>query len=68
MTQVEGYDPTEYFAMYSFAEGNTSREKINSMRRQFYAENKEKINAQKRDAYEKRKEREESTSTEFNVN
>ena len=38
---VAGYDPSEYKAMYDNAEGNSSKAKINSMRREFYAENKE---------------------------
>lgn len=67
-TQVEGYDPGKYFMMYSFADGKTPNEKINSMRREFYAKNKEKINEQKRAAYAKRKEREASAATELNVN
>jgi len=40
-TTVEGYEPKKYEAMYDNAEGNSSKEKINSMRRKFYAENKE---------------------------
>lgn len=56
---VEGYDPNEYKAMYDNAEGKTRDEKINSMRREDYAENKDEINAQKRMAYKTRKEREE---------
>lgn len=47
----EGYDPDEYKAMYDNAEGKTRNEKFNSMRRDYYAENKDKINAQKRAAY-----------------
>lgn len=39
-TTVAGYHPEEYKAMYDSAEGNTSKEKINAMRRKFYAENK----------------------------
>lgn len=39
--EVEGYDPKEYQKMYYGAEGNTPEEKINSMRRMFYAENKD---------------------------
>lgn len=40
-TDVEGYDPSEYRAMYDDAEGNSSKDKINAMRRSFYAMNKE---------------------------
>ena len=66
-TNVAGYHPEEYRAMYDGAEGRTPEEKINAMRREFYAENKEEINAQKRDAYEKRKERESSAAEEIDV-
>lgn len=51
---VKGYDPDEYKAMYDNAEGDNWREKLNSMRREHYAENKERINEQKRAAYAKR--------------
>lgn len=37
---VEGYDPQVYKDMYYGAEGNTPTERINAMRRKFYAENK----------------------------
>lgn len=37
---VEGYDPEKYYEIYSNAEGNTGTEKVNSMRREFYAQNK----------------------------
>lgn len=40
-TQVEGYDPDEYLSMYQHADGSTPRDKINSMRRMAYAEDKE---------------------------
>ena len=63
-TNVAGYRPEEYRAMYEGAEGRTPTEKINSMRREFYAENADEINAQKRDAYEKRRERESSAAEE----
>ena len=66
-TGVEGYDPGRYLDMYYDADGNTPKERINSMRRDFYAENKDRINAQKRSAYEKRKERESSSAEELNV-
>lgn len=45
---VKGYDPNEYKALYDNAEGDNWREKMNSMRREHYAENKERINEQKR--------------------
>ena len=66
-TEVEGYDPEEYEELYDESTG-TPEEKINYMRRQFYAENKDKINAQKRSAYEKRKELNSSAAEEFNAN
>ena len=49
------YDPDRYKEMYYGAEGNTPAEKINSLRRIRYQENREYINAQKRDAYQARK-------------
>ncbi len=55
---VAGYDPEKYRAMYDEAEGETSQEKINSLRRADYAERREEINAQKRAAYAERRERE----------
>lgn len=58
----------EYRKMYYDADGFTSQERINAMRREFYAENKDKINAQKRSAYEKRKELNSSEAEEFNAN
>lgn len=66
-TDVAGYRPEEYLRMYENAEGQTPKDKINAMRREFYAENAEEINAQKRDNYEKRRERESSAAEEINV-
>lgn len=37
---VEGYDPDKYLEVYQNAEGRTYKDKLNSMRREFYAENK----------------------------
>jgi hypothetical protein len=37
---VEGYEPDEYKKMYYGAEGRTPKDKINAMRRQFYADDK----------------------------
>ena len=48
---VEGYDPDEYWQMYKNADGRSSKDKINSIRRDLYAENKDKINAQHRERY-----------------
>ena len=39
-TNVEGYDPDRYLSMYQNAEGRTPQERINSMRRAAYAEDK----------------------------
>lgn len=66
-TQVRGYEPAKYRAMYDGAEGGTPKDKINAMRRQFYAENREEINAQQRSAYEKRAELNSSAAEEFGV-
>lgn len=51
---VSGYDPFMYRRIYDAAEGRTSKQKINSMRRDIYQLNKEEINAQKRAAYANR--------------
>jgi len=50
-TTVAGYDPEQYLAAYKGAEGRTYQEKLNSLRRAHYAENRKKITAQKRAAY-----------------
>lgn len=39
-TNVEGYDPDRYLRMYRHADGSTPQERINSMRRAAYAEDK----------------------------
>lgn len=64
---VAGYDPDEYLTMYENADGASWQDKLNSMRRGFYQENKDEINAQKRSAYEKRKEREAPAAEEINI-
>ena len=56
---VQGYNPSTYKRIYANAEGSNSKEKLNSIRRDLYAQNKDEINAQKREAYAKRQEREE---------
>ena len=66
-SQVAGYRPDEYRALYEHAVGSTPAQKINAMRRAFYAENAEEINAQKRSAYAKRRERESSAAEEIEV-
>ena len=45
------YNPDVYMEMYESAEGDTWEEKLNSMRRAEYAENRDEIRAQKREAY-----------------
>ena len=45
-SSVDGYKPEVYREMYDNAEGNTSKEKINAMRRKFYAENKGIVGAE----------------------
>lgn len=55
-TDIAGYHPEVYKQMYDEAEGAKPKDKINTMRRMQYQENKDLINAQKREAYEKRKE------------
>lgn len=64
---VAGYDPDKYKAQYDSAEGNTPNEKINSMRRKYYAENKAEILDQKASAYEKRQELNSSQAEETKV-
>ena len=64
---VEGYDPQQYLDMYNDADGTRWQDKLNSMRRDFYAENKNKINAQKRSAYAKRMERNAPDAEEINI-
>ena len=49
--EYEGYDPYEYSKQYYEAEGDTTEEKLNSMRRMQYAKDKDEINAKKREAY-----------------
>ena len=48
---VEGYDLEKYRDMYYGADGTTSQEKINSMRRAQREENKDQVNARKRELY-----------------
>lgn len=56
-SNVQGYAPERYERMYYGADGKTPREKLNSMRRDYYADHKDEINEQKREAYAERKER-----------
>ena len=48
---VAGYDPKQYEDEYKDADGRNSKDKINAMRREKYADNKDKINAQHRERY-----------------
>lgn len=64
---VQGYNPEEYAEQYYGAPGASSAERINTMRREFYADNKRRINAQKRSAYAKRQERNASAAEEEDV-
>lgn len=70
-TEVEGYDPDKYKRMYYDApldgQKATGKNRINAMRREFYADNKEAINAQKRSAYAKRQELNSSKAEEADV-
>lgn len=72
-TTYKGYDPDKLAEMYYDAplkEGQkmTAKNRVNALRREFYAENKDKINAQKRAAYAKRMELNSSQAEEKNVN
>lgn len=72
-TKVKGYDPAKYEAMYYGADldgqKDTSKNRINALRREFYAKNKEEINANKRMNYAERRERlNSSEAEEINVN
>lgn len=56
-TSVKGYDPDYYSKLYYSQPGN-SKEKMNSIRRMLYQENREHILEQKREAYHLAKEAE----------
>ena len=66
-TNVGGYNPDEYLRLYESADGYTSKDKINDLRRRAYAINKDKINEQKRISYAERVRRLEDAD-ELNVN
>lgn len=55
-TNYPGYNPDRLKKEYDLADGTHSKDKINSIRRMHYEENKDRINAQKRAAYARRKE------------
>ena len=65
--RVAGYDPERYREMYDDAEGRTPKDKINALRREFYAKNSEEIREQQRSAYEKRIELNSSAAEELDV-
>lgn len=67
-TEYSSYDPEEYQELFADAEGDTEEERVNSVRRMIYQENKDRINEQKRSNYEKSKELESSQAEELNVN
>lgn len=66
-SNVEGYNPGEYLSMYDSAEGSRWQDKVNSMRREFYQENREKILQQKRDLYARNKALNSSAAEEVEV-
>ena len=66
-SNVAGYDPDAYREMWDDADGRNSDQKLNSLRRSLYAENREKILSQKRSAYEKSKELESSAAEEMDI-
>ena len=55
--EKSSYDPQKYAEIYYSAEGSSSTDKINSIRRELYKTNGDTIREQKRIAYAKRKER-----------
>ena len=59
-SNVKGYNPDKYKAMYQNAEGSSWNDKLNSIRRIQYHENKDRINAQKRKNYKEISENENS--------
>ena len=50
-SNVSGYDPDKYYQMYKNAEGNSPKDKINSLRREL--EDREEINSRRRADYAK---------------
>lgn len=48
---VDGYDPMEYYEQYRDADGRSSKDKLNAMRRDLYAQRKDEINEQHRERY-----------------
>ena len=66
-TDIAGYDPEAYAQQYRDAEGGTRDEKLNAMRRKYYAQNREEILAQKTSAAEKREELNSSKAEEDDI-
>ena len=64
---VAGYDEDYYKQLFKDAEGKTWREKLNSMRKDFYKEHSSEIARQQRSAYAKRRERNASAAEELDV-
>ena len=56
-SSYDSYDPKKYEDIYNSAEGSSSKDKINSIRRELYKTNGDTIREQKRIAYAARKER-----------
>ena len=56
-----------YYGADLDGEAPSAHNRINAMRREFYAENKDEINAQKRSAYAKRIERDSPQAEEKNA-
>lgn len=54
---IPGYDPDALYERYRDADGATSKEKLNAMRRDDYSVRADEINEQKRAAYARRQER-----------
>ena len=50
-TQYRSFDEKKYEDLYDDADGRSAQDKINSIRRDLYAENKDKINEQHRERY-----------------
>lgn len=57
-TNVAGYNPEALKERFDAAEGDTWREKLNSLQQERYAENKDAINARRRELYAERVEQE----------
>ena len=57
-SSYESYDPKKYEDIYNSAEGSSSKDKINAIRRELYKANGDTIREQKRIAYAEKKARE----------